>query len=177
LGARWRQDQWSRYLGWSSTRTSTCLLRPRSASRSRPLKAPALPRQRCRAPPSVEALPHPDQRAPSSRPRHPGRTRPVAPVLLGGGRLHGLPPLLDDGSGSQQGWCRWLLHGGGHDQPFLDLHRQRLDIQWLGMGLRGNNMRTQHQALQRREAEDTGVDVSTRRRNQLSKQNKLKSSR
>jgi hypothetical protein len=59
-----------------------------------------------------------------------------------------------------------LLHHGGHGQPSLDLHREQLNVWRLRTRLERHNPRAQGQALQGCEAEDTGVGVPMRRRNQ-----------
>jgi hypothetical protein len=76
-------------------------------------------------------------------------------MLLGHGRLLDRPLLLDDGGA-----------GGAGAADSLDLHREWLDIWRLRMRLGGHDLRDQGQALQRREAEDTGVDVPMRTWNQ-----------
>jgi hypothetical protein len=85
-------------------------------------------------------------------------------MTLGGGRLPDRP-LLDDGGGRWRG-RRGRLHHGGHDQPSLDLHRERLGVRRLRTRLGGHDPHAQGQMLQGCEAEDTGVDVPARRWNQ-----------
>jgi hypothetical protein len=55
---------------------------------------------------------------------------------------------------------------GGHDQPFLNLHNQRLDVWGLGTGLGRHTARAQRHTLQGRKAEDAGVGVAAERTGQ-----------
>jgi hypothetical protein len=97
---------------------------------------------------------------------------------LGDGRLHGHPSLFNGGGGHWRRWCarlfhldQWwgrrarLLNHGGHGQPLLNLHRERLGARGLRTRLGRHAPRAMGQALQRRKAEHAGVGIPTRRRN------------
>jgi hypothetical protein len=96
----------SKYRHAAKSTTSSTEAAPTTSEGSTPLTL------RHHDPPAAGAAPSRHPRTPSPRPRHPGQPRAVAPILLGGCRLHDRPFLLDGDGGHWRGWHAQLLHCG-----------------------------------------------------------------